>query len=189
MASKTQLCNLALTRLRGATIVSLDDPTKTAQLCKTLFDDVAEEVMSEGSWPSTIRRQTLNKTTNVPAFEYSNEFQLPTLPRFLKVLNINDQCAYTQPFVIEGDKLLTDLSSVKIRYVAYLEDTGSWDVYLKRAFVYRLTAELAYVLTGQDPISTKWYALYERKLADCLNLAGQEGSNQHVFHDNLLDVR
>ena len=101
MASKVKICNLALSRIGASRITSLTDGTVESTLCNVLYDDMAEEVMSEGSWSSTIARSALNVTTNTPAFGFSYEFQLPTVPRTLKILNINEDTVGDYDFRIE----------------------------------------------------------------------------------------
>ena len=189
MASKVQICNLALSRLGASTIASLGDSTAEAKLCNTFFDDLAEEVMMEGSWSSTIRRTSLARTTNTPSFGYSYEFQLPVDPKCLKVLNVNSDRPGGIEFQIEGDKLLTDSSSIKIRYIAELTNTEDWDPMLKRAFISRLASELAYPLTGNEQKQEAEFNRYEFFLNRGLAIDGQQGSKQAVSSTDLIDVR
>lgn len=189
MASKVQICNIALSRLGANRITSLTDNTEEARICNVLYNDIAEEVMAEGSWSSTINRAALNVTTNTPSYGYTKEYQLPTNPPFLRILEINDTKPGETDYRIEGDKLLCDVSGIKIKYIGNITDTQSYDVFLKRAITSRLTAELAYTLTGQRNIGDFWYARYERDVQVGLALDGQQGSNQITISDDLLDVR
>lgn len=189
MASTVRLCNIALARLGAARITSLTDNTSEAKLCNTLFDVVAEEVMSEGMWTSTINRATLNRTTNTPAFGYTYEFQLPTSPKALKVLSINEDTTGTYGFRIEGDKLLANVSTMKIQYIGKIEDTESYDPMLQKAIVSRLTAELAYPITGSSAVSERWWAKYEQDVADGLANNGQQGSNLYIASTDLNEIR
>ena len=189
MASKVKICNLALSRIGASRITSLTDGTVESTLCNVLYEDMAEEVMSEGSWSSTIARSALNVTTNTPAFGFSYEFQLPTVPRTLKILNINEDTVGDYDFRIEGDKLLANVSSVSVRYVSFIEDTASYDVYLKRALVSRMAAEMAYTLTGSATVAERLYARYLRDLDDGLSNNGQQGSEQLTVSPDLLKVR
>ena len=126
MSSKVQICNYALSRLGAARITSLTDNTSEARLCNTLLDDAIQEVLTEGDWRFASRRTSLNQTTNTPEFGYSFEFQLPTDPKALIVREINETDAGDYAYSIEGDKLLSDLSTMDIRYTAYVTDTGSF---------------------------------------------------------------
>jgi len=189
MASKVQICNLALSRLGASTITALTDNTAEAKLCNTFFSDIADEVMITGSWSSTITRASLALTTNTPTFEYTNEFQIPVDPKCLKVLNINENAAGDNDYRIEGDKLLTDLGSVKIRYIARLTDSEDWDIMLQRAFISRLASELAYPLTGDQRKAETEFERYRFYLSEGLAIDGQQGSKERVISDDLLEIR
>ncbi len=190
MASKTQLCNLALVRLGANTVVNIaTDSTSEANACNILFDDIADEVMAEGSWTSTIRRVALAQTTNTPAYGFTEEFQLPVDPKLLKILSINDFKPGDILYAIEDDKLLSNNSTISIRYVAQLTDTEDWDIYLQRAFVARLSSELAYLITGDNAKAKGEFERYQLFLHQGLALNGQQGSKQQVVSDDLIDVR
>lgn len=189
MSSQVQLCNLALSRIGGSTITSLSDNTNSANLCNTFFDDLADEVMAEGSWTSTIRRAVLARTTTTPAFEFTYEFQLPVDPKCLKVLSINEDIPGTYEYKIEGDKLVTDSDAISIRYIARLTNTSDWDIFLQRAFVTRLAAELAYPLTGDKDKAKFEFDRYQLQVAEGLALNNQQGSKSMVVANDLIEVR
>jgi hypothetical protein len=189
MASDTQICNLALLRLGAASITSLTDNTPEAKLCNILFDDMVDEVIMEGSWSSTIKRVALVKTTNTPAYGFTDEFQLPTSPFCLKVLEINEATTGTYDFRIEGDKLLANVSTVSIKYVARLTNTGEFDPMLKRAIVSRLAAELAYPITGSQSVTKDMFALYKQHVQEGLAIDGTQGSGDQTITPDLHEVR
>lgn len=189
MASQIQLCNLAIVRLGGNPITALTDGTTEANLCNILFSQIADEVMVEGSWTSTIRRASLAATTDTPAFEYTYSYQLPVDPFCLKVLNIDENLPGTIDYRIEDDRLLTDSTSVKIRYIARLTATGDWDTLLARAFVARLASELAYPLTGNAAKAQAEMQRYNQFLLEGLAINGQQGSKEIISSSDLIEVR
>lgn len=180
---------MALARLGASRITSLTDNTSEAKLCNLLYSDTADMVMVEGSWSSTISRATLNKTTNTPAFGYTAEFQLPTEPFCLKVLNVNDLTPGNEEFRIEGDKLLANITTMKVRYIGRVTDTQSYDTFLTQAIISRLTAELAYPITGQASVADRWFNKYEMDVRKGLANDGQQGSNEMTVSTDLTDVR
>jgi hypothetical protein len=180
---------MALSRLGAATITAITDSTAEAILCNTFFDDLADEVMLEGSWTSTIKRSSLAKTTNTPTFEYANEFQLPVDPFCLKVLNIDEDVVGNTPYQIEGDKLLTDSGSIKIRYIGRLSDTEDWDPLLRQAFTARLASELAYAITGDQSRANFELERYFRLVNQGLALNGQQGSKEILSNGEYIEVR
>lgn len=189
MASKVGICNLALTKLGADVIASLTSGTREAAMCNTLFDDLAREVMVEGAWTSTIRRATLNKVSTAPEWGYDSRFQLPTSPKCLKVLSINDNSPGDYDYRIEGDKLLINASSVKIEYVGEITDTQSYGEFLKQAIVSKLTAELAYPITGDKALAQSLWEKYKVEVRENLAKDGQQGAGIRVISPDLLTVR
>lgn len=189
MASKVQICNLALTRIGASTITSLSDGTRESNICNTIYEDIAEEVMSEGEWSTCTFRQTLNQTTNTPTYEYTYEYQLPTNPRWLKFIEISGDRLNDLEYAIEEDKLLTNESTVKCKYIGYLEDTSKYGPYLKAAIVSRLAHELSYSITGSGTNSDRLYQRYQLDLRKGLALDGQQGSGVYIYSDDLTKVR
>ena len=189
MASKVKICNLALARIGVNPITSLTDNTIEARTCNILYEEIAKEVMTEGVFTSTINRAVLNKTTNTPAFGFTYEFQLPTDPKSLRVLAIDEETTGDHDYRIEGDKLLANISTMEIEYVGYLTDSGSYDEQLKKVIVAKLAADLAYPLTGSAGISDRLYQRYLREFEDAKSVDGQNGSNQYVVSTDLTDIR
>ena len=165
MASKTQICNLALAQLGASRLTSITDNTTEAKLCNTFFDDIVDEVLIESPWSRSIKRVALVKTTNTPAFGFDSEFQLPT--DVLRVIEINNESLGNIPFAIEFDKLNIDASAVSIKYISRLTNTGDFGVALTRAIVARLAAELAYPITGSPQIAQSLYERFEFILIRC----------------------
>lgn len=190
MSSSVDICNMALARLRASRITSLTDNTVEAKLCNILFDEIARDVMSEGEWTSTIVRATLARTVNTPAFEYTYEFQLPTSPEVLRVLSINDYTPGSIDYRIEGDKLLANVSTMKIKYSGVITNTEAYDANLKKAITSRLTAELAYPITGSERMAELLYRRYLSDLEKSLALNGMNGSNDVIASPDLTtDIR
>lgn len=189
MTSKVQICNMALSRIGAATITALTDNTAEAKLCSTLFDDLADRVMMQGSWTSTITRASLVQTSTTPTFEFTYEYQLPTDPKCLKVLGIDEDTIGRTEYKIEGDKLLTDSSSIKIRYIGQLTDTEDYDPLLVEAIEVLLASYLAKSITGStvdaDRLRQEYFELVDRNLA----LDGQQGSKDSLISDDFTIVR
>lgn len=189
LSSKVQICNRALSKLGAGRITSLSDGTKSAKECNAIYDDVAEEVMSMGRWPSVVNRATLAQSTTTPDFEYSYQYALPTNPRCLRILEINELRAGDVKYSVEGGFLLTDEPTVSIKYLGRIVDPEQYDIYLRKAIIFQLVADLAYVFTGQATVAEKMTGLAEAKIADLLNMACVQGSSREIPSDQLIDVR
>ena len=189
MASKVQICNLALSRLGASTITALTDNTTEAKLCSTFFDDLAERVMMQGSWATTINRATLNKTTNTPSYEYTYEYQLPVDPKCIKVLGVNEDEPGDTEYRIEGDKILTDASSLKIRYISKLTDTADYGPALTEAVETLLASYLALPIAGDKGLAEALKEEYRSIVTLNLGIDGQQGSKENVTATDLINIR
>lgn len=198
MATKVQICNMALSRLGASTITALTDDTPEAKLCNTLFDDLSDRVLMQGSWAVALVRVALAKTTNTPPYGFANEFQLPVDPKCLKVLTtdldvtpLEDISASGSfPYRIEGDKLLTDSTNVKIKYISRLASTERYDPLLTEAVEVLLASYLAFPIMGErivaEQLKQEYLELVNRNLA----IDGQQGTKSSIVTTDLTtDVR
>lgn len=186
MASKINICNIALQKVGANRITSLDDGTAEANFCSTVYDQIVEEVISEGAWSAAIRRASLAQTTNTPAFEYTYEYQLPVDPRCISVVEINACLASEVPYVIEGDKLLCNETSAQIKYTVFLTSSSSYGVFLTSAIVARLAWELSYNFTGNASLVADYEQRYMLQLQKSLASDALQGTADSLNTDGYL---
>lgn len=190
MSSKITIINRALSRLAQQRIISLNDDTNAAKLVNAIYDEVAEEVMSRGAWTSTLFRAQLSRLSDTPTFGYRYTYQLPTLPRCIRVLGVDEYRPGIIDWKVEGDKLLTDEPAISIKYIGFVEDAQKYDVDLKQAIVWALVAEMCYTFTGKDDTADRLADKAERKINDLLSMNGlNSGSNDSIPSNMFVDVR
>ncbi len=192
MSSKVEICNLALARLgSGAStkIVSMSDNTLAANTCNMLFDAIADRVMMQGAWTSTIRRVELALLVAVPVFGYSYAFQLPVDPFCLKVLSIDECAPNSVDWVIEGDRLLANDNTMKIRYIGRLTDAEDFDPMLAEAVETLLASHLALILTGSKDVAEALKKEYMGMVDHNLGLNNQQGATPMIASNDLITVR
>jgi hypothetical protein len=173
----------------GSTITSITDNTAEAKACNVLFDHVIDQVLVEGSWTTATRRASLSQTTNTPTFGFSYEYQLPANPVCLKVLSLNDEAPFGTNFRVESDKLISNVNSAKIKYIARLTDTESFGPHLTGAIVARLSMELSLNLTAQVGVYDRMAQEYEQIITRNLGSDGQQGASDLTDSSDLIDVR
>ena len=188
MTSKVQICNMALSRLGASIITSLTDGTTNANLCNTLFDDLSDRVLTQGSWAIAINRVALAVTTHTPHFGYTYEYQLPTSPKCLKVLELDGENGDID-YRIEGDKLLTDESPVSIRYIGRPSTTEEYSPLLVECIEVLLASYLAYPITGDKAIAQNLKEEYFSLLNNNLAIDAQQGSRELIELSDLVEIR
>lgn len=183
MASNVQICNLALLKIGDITITSLTDDTKSARVCNQIFEPIRDAVLREHHWNFAIKREELGLMTSSPAFEYSNQFQLPS--DCLKVIEVEDHYEHK----IEGGKLLTNESSIFLKYIARIEDPNLYDSLFIEALSARLAAELAIAIADNNTLHQNMVVLYDEKISMARSLDAKEGTPEGLETTNWLFSR
>lgn len=178
---------MALIKLGKATITSLTEATDEAQKCNLLFDEVRMAVISEGPWAFAIKRVEPGLDSATPEYEFDYQHQLPT--DFLRLLEINELTPGSYDHRVEGDKLLSNLSSMEIRYLADEDNVNLWDANFKTAFILRLAAEMSYYFRGDKNLTGILFQQYRDSVERGLSLDGKQGSNEVIVSPDLLEVR
>lgn len=156
MASQVEIANRALTKIGEARILSLDDDLEAARVIASLWSIVRDAELRARNWNFSILRTSLPALVAAPAWGFDYQYQLPS--DWLRVLQVNDfypgpslsdyRTASEAVWQIEGGKILTDLAApLKLRYVARIEDTGSWDASFVEVFACRLAVEICERIT------------------------------------------
>ena len=148
-----------------------------------------EDVISQGAWSTCIRRVALNQTVNTPLYGYTYEYQLPTDPSIVKLLNVQDEHVNDIDYRVEDDKLLANESAVNVKYVGLITDPGSYGPYLSNVVARRIAAEIAYKLTGSVSMQNAAYGRYQSELKKALAKDGEQGSAQYLHNDTLTRIR
>ena len=180
--TEVDLANMALTMLGQQPISALTDSNNRAVMANQRYADVRDTVLRAHPWNCALKRDSLAKREDAPDWGYDNIFVLPS--DFVRLVSIEDP---TQKYSLEAGNaedassdgndivLLTDASSMNIRYVYQLTSVPKMDHTLKHAIATRLAAELAMAISGD---SGKESFLME-KYQSMLMQAQWEDSMQH----------
>ena len=172
MASVVDICNGALNQLGATTILSLTEDSKNARLLNARYTQVRESLFRNNPWNCLQKRLALAADTDTPAWGFSSQFTLPT--DCLRLLRILD---YDSDHKVEGRKILTDASSMKILYISRVEDPNEYDELLRETLSAALAADIAYAITSSNPVAVNMYNLYKEKLKEARFVDATEGQN------------
>lgn len=200
MTSTVDICNIALDMLGASTISSLDENSKTANLISKRYDSARDFVFREHVWNSLIRRAELSQETTKPPFGYDFQYQLPTDPFCLRVLEFsNGSLSYPQDnmmthtgdpvFVIEGRKLLTNEDTAKIKYISRITDPNEYDAGLIETLAAYLATEICYAVTGSTSLMQVTYAKYEQTLRNARHTDATEGATTRLEASDFIESR
>jgi hypothetical protein len=111
-------------------------------------------------------------TTATPAWGFTSQFTLPA--DCLRLLRILD---YESDHLVEGRKILTNSTTMKILYVSRVTDPNEYDELLREVLSAALAADIAYAVTSSNPVAQNMYQLYQEKLKDARFVDATEGNN------------
>lgn len=144
--SETAICNQALARIGAKRINDLDtDQSVNAGHCREHYEQTRDALLRSHWWRFARARATLSQDTTDPAFEWDNQFDLPNdFLRLRKLFGDNNTSNLNvyRSFAIEGDKLLTNESSVSMRYIKKVIDTAKFDPLFTEVLVLQLAVKL-----------------------------------------------
>lgn len=172
MASIVDICNGALNQLGASTILSLTEDSKNARLCNARYTQVRDSVFRSHPWNCLQKRVQLAADTDTPAWGFTKQYTLPA--DCLRLLTILD---YDSDYKVEGRKILTDNSSVKILYIGRIEDPNEYDELLRETLSAAIAADIAYAITSSNPLTVNMYNLFRDKLKEARFVDSTEGQN------------
>ena len=172
MASTVDICNGALNKLGATTILSLTEDSKNARLCNQRYTQVRDSVFRSHPWNCLQKRIELAADTTAPAWGFSYAYTLPS--DCLRLLRILD---YDSNYKVEGRKILSNTSSMKILYVARVTDPNEYDELLRETLSAALGADIAFGITSNNQTTQNMYQLFQDKLRDARFVDSTEGQN------------
>lgn len=183
MASVTSICNSALVKIGAARIVSLDDPSEGARLCKEQYTKLKESLLQAHPWNFAVRRQALNLSPDVPAFGYSKQFIVPD-----DCLRILETCPDEVSWEREGNFLLTNYPSMAIRYIKNVDESLFTPLFAE-VLSLALAADISYSLVQSVQLRTDLRQEFKNQLRDARSFDAQEGGVRQVQADEFIRPR
>ncbi len=210
MATEVSICNQAISWLGGNRIVSLDDETVEARLCKTNYDSLRDVVLEARAWTFAIKRLQFAKLATPPIYGFSAAFAIP--PSVLSILQAtrgpaenNTSIGITGPGLSretlrngkeqriiwqrEGDTIVCDEAALVGRVILRITDPSKFSPGFVQALAARIAREIAIPLTQSQTMEDKMMIKYEASLADGAVVDGLQGTSNKIRSDALTRVR
>lgn len=158
-ASKTQILNLALSKLNAENIVIPNQDSRAAELCEIFYDAAVDAVLRSYLWNCAKDRAVLSALADAPAFGWEKQFTLPA--DCLRVIQSEPDVEY----VIESGKLLADTETISILYIKRI-DAAFFDPLLVEVVALDLAAKIAFPISGNPGLTAKMENSREQKLME-----------------------
>lgn len=183
MASKVDICNSALLKLGCDRINSLTDDNVRARTCNDRYEFLKEEVLRSAPWKFALKRVTLTKTVNTPAFGYEAEFQLPS--DCLRPWELEpNYIQWTQ----EGNKILANEDTINLKYI-YKASESNFDTSFVEVLATRMAMDMCYKLTNSVSREQELRSLYLVLLADARTFSAQSAQQERYISEDFTIVR
>lgn len=186
MASKTDICNLALQKLGAKRITSIDDSnSKNARECNAVFNIVRDRELRKNTWNFSKKRAKLAPSATAPNtsdFDYA----FPKPSDCLRII----RGKYDTDWEFEGNSILTNLTDeLELKYVAKITDTAQYDSLFVDALACAIGMQLCETITGSNSKYANIEAEYKDAISEAKLTNGIENSPIESEEDSWVSVR
>jgi len=152
------ICSDALLLIGAKAISSFNDGTDESSVCDRLYPDIRDSTLVMYPWSFSMKKVQLAQLITTPTTVWRYEYQLPgdKLANPRAVYNSpNPGSPVQKDWEIQGDKLLTNLTSVYIDY-QYSVPEYAMPQYFVQLLKYMVAWHIAETITEQQDKSAKW---------------------------------
>lgn len=193
MPSDTDICNMALLGIGAKPkITSLSADSDNARLARVFYQPVVDAVLRSHIWNCAIERpsSSLTALSTAPDTDYDYQFQLPSNPWCLRLLQVGTKDDQPTKWKVEGRKFLYNSSTAKVVYIKRITDTNEFDPLLVDAIVNRLQIKFAPSLTHKRDIVKDLIEEYEIITAPLARVIdAQESCHQEMVTEDFIAAR
>lgn len=181
--TKTDICNLALSRIGAKTVTTAEltaDTAVTAKHCNRNYEQTRDALLRSNHWRFARDRAALVKGA-VPPWGYDHYYKLPE--DFLALRSIYDDNepnhVYRYQYDVEGKQILSDEDTCEILYIKRVTDVKKFDSLFTEVFVLSLALKLVMPLS-QDRALYKEIKdeLYKELMPKVRTIDGQETNTE-----------
>jgi hypothetical protein len=186
MASKTDICNFALTFVGADRITAVTDDNERARICDLFYDQARLEVLQAHTWGPAIKLDSLSADATDPVWGFDHRYQLPS--DHIRMISI--ESVGQRRWEIQDEYVATDEDSpLKIKYVFDLSDTTQMSPMMVRAIAQRLAVHIVEKLTNSNTKKAQLEEQYERTINDAKAFDGQERSPVRIADPTWVSSR
>jgi len=187
MNSSTEIANAALVEVGAASITDLDaDTTTHGGIVRRWYTHTRDAMLRRYTWNFALARQALSQDATGPDFEFTYSYTLPTNPYCLRALEMYNSMS---EWKTEGRKLLTDDSSVNLKYIKRVENEVDFDDLFTDALIFTLAANISISIKRDNALALKLMEVAEIKTQTARTHDSQEGTYNVMKSRVLNSVR
>lgn len=171
--SKTTTVNKALTLCGAAPVSAITDDTNNARVVDRVYEIARKSILSECLWTFAATRTTLATTAASLAWNYDDETYVYVRPTAaLKIFEVNPDTAIWRE---EGANIITDTSSLGIKFVYDHDDPSLYPAYFLEAFIDKLCVDISYMIINSVTKAEAFLSKYQK-----ISLPNAKSSNSQI---------
>lgn len=175
-SSKLQIANMALLRIGQEPIADFNSETDyPAIIIRNFYDQSVEYVLRLRDWAFATKRLQLARDPEIPAYEYDYQFSIPD--KSVKIQEVVDTDGRPIDFEIEGQKILTNCTPIKIKHTINDVEYAPYVPEFVNLLEHRLAYKIAYPITQSNAKENQMFDSYKLTEDQDLTL-DQKGSEQ-----------
>lgn len=177
------IANSALVKIGQPTIVTIDDGTVAAITCKARIDFCKRTVLRMHPWNCATARVLLTTPGTTPVTEYAYSFALPV--DFIRLLEVGP---FEDHYRVEGKLLLTDSSSLEVKYIKDAPIADLDELCLEAIAAY-LGWDICYKITQSSEAKQEAWRAFKTIMPVAKSVDAQEERDQEIEANLFLDSR
>lgn len=184
MATKTDICNMALQRLGAQRINDITDDNPRAKRLRDIYDICRDSVLAQGQWTFAKKRSVLAATGSTPAFEWTQTFTLPTdYITASKEYNTYD-------YKIEGSSILTNQTTFQFVYIFQETNEGNFSPLFVKALAWEIAEATCYSFTQNNALQDRIRVEKEDFINTARAVDSQSETAEHFdIDEDFIDFR
>lgn len=185
-ASVVSICNKGLGWVGGNRILTLDDGTTEANLCKDNFDSIRDALLEDFDWSFAIDREKWPAASEAPAFGFGKKFPIPHYALRVIAVTVGGKDV---DWRVEGNYVLVDEAEIEALFIRQITDPNALSPLFREALAARLAADFAIPLAKSRSLQEDLWNLFDAKLSEALNVDSMQGSQRKIKSTRLKNVR
>lgn len=176
--SEVAICNYALALLGETPIISLDDDSKPAALCKAMYPIVRDASLEAHNWTFATKWYDLPMVPEPALGEYRNRFPLPA--EYLRTIFVGSDATHPARHQIEGGDVVTNDQRCLVQMVVQVTDTFKFTPMFVHALAAYLAAELAVPIASSASLQQQMFQLYGVKVGEAVSRDQIQGTSKQI---------
>ena len=160
-------------------------------MCNQRYEPIRNRVFRSHNWNCLIKRVQLAQDSTGPVVEYTYGYTLPTdCLRVMKIHNgSTDSIASDLDYKVEGRKIVTDITTIYLVYIALITDPNEYDSYLREAVSHQLDADICYAITNNSALANNYMIRADERLREARFIDATENALDTVEANEFTDAR